>query len=110
MIRVITHIARPEVYETADEIGMLLWQDLPLRGQMARGVRSQATRQAREAVDLLGHHPSVAVWCAHDEPFKKPDAPSATPPLLGQQTPSWNRTVLDRSVRRVLSRTDGSVR
>ena len=108
MIRLISHIARPEVYETADEIGMLLWQDLPLRGQMARGVRNQATRQAREAVDLLGHHPSLAVWCAHDEPFKKPDAPSPTPPLLGQQTPSWNRTVLDRSVRRVLSRTDGS--
>ena len=108
MIRVIAHIARPEVYDTADETGMLLWQDLPLRGQMARGVRNQATRQAREAVDLLGHHPSVAVWCAHDEPFNRPDTPSATPPLLGQQTPSWNRTVLDRSVRRVLSRTDGS--
>ena len=108
MIRVITHIARPEVYQTADEIGMLLWQDLPLRGQMARSVRGQATRQAREAVDLLGHHPSVAVWCAHDEPFKKPDTPAPTPPLLGQQTPSWNRTVLDRSVRRVLTRTDGS--
>ncbi len=108
MIRLITHIARPEVYETADEAGMLLWQDMPLRGQMARGVRAQATRQAREAVDLLGHHPSVALWCAHDEPFKKPDAPAATPPILGQQAPSWNRTVLDRSVRRVLSRTDGS--
>ena len=83
MIRVITHIARPEVYETADEVGMLLWQDLPLRGQMARSVRGQATRQAREAVDLLGHHPSVAVWCAHDEPFKKPDAPAPTPPFVG---------------------------
>ena len=108
MIRVISHIARREVYETADEIGMLVWQDLPLRGQMARGVRPQATRQAREAVDLLGHHPSVAVWCAHDEPFKKSETPSPTPPLIGQQTPSWNRTVLDRSVRRVLNRTDGS--
>lgn len=108
MIRVIAHIARPEVYQTADETGMLLWQDLPLRGRMARGVRNQATRQAREAVDLLGHHPSVAVWCAHDEPFNRSDAPSATPPLLGPQAPSWNRTVLDRSVRRVLSRTDGS--
>lgn len=108
MIRLITHVARPEVYETADETGMLLWQDLPLRGRMARGVRNQATRQAREAVDLLGQHPSVAVWCVHDEPFNKPDTPSATPPLLGQQTPSWNRTILDRSVRRVLNRTDGS--
>ncbi len=108
MIRVISHIARPEVYATADEIGMLIWQDFLLRGQMARGTRSEATRQAREAVDLLGHHPSVAVWCAHDEPFKKSDAPAPTPPLIGQQTPSWNRTVLDRSVRRVFNRTDGS--
>ena len=108
LIRLIAHIARPEVYETADQIGLLLWQDLPLRGQMNRGVRSQATRQAREAVDLLGHHPSLAVWCGHDEPFKRPIVPSVTPPVLGQQAPSWNRAVLDSSVRRVLDRTDGS--
>lgn len=108
LIRVIAHIARPELYAAADEQGMLLWQELPLRGVMARGVRNQATRQAREAVDLLAHHPSLAVWCAHDEPFRRPDVATATPPLMGQQAPSWNREVLDRSVRRVISRTDGS--
>jgi len=107
-IRVIAHIARPELYSAADEAGLLIWQELPIRGVMARGVRSQATRQAREAVDLLGHHPSVAVWCAHDEPFRRPEVPTATPPVLGQQAPSWNRDVLDRSIRRVLTRTDGS--
>lgn len=107
-LRVIAHVARPELYRAADEAGLLIWQDLPLRGVMARGVRGQATRQAREAVDLLGHHPSVAVWCAHDEPFRRPDVPAATPPVLGQQPPSWNRDVLDRSVRRTLTRTDGS--
>jgi beta-mannosidase len=108
LIRVIAHIARPELYEAADEQGLLIWQELPLRGVMARGVRGQATRQAREAVDLLGHHPSIAVWCVHDEPFRRPEAPTATPPVLGQQPPSWNRDVLDRSVRRVITRTDGS--
>ncbi|MEZ5245968.1 MAG: hypothetical protein R2707_12790 [Acidimicrobiales bacterium] len=107
-IRVIAHIARPELYDAADEAGLLIWQELPLRGVMARGVRGQAVRQAREAVDLLAHHPSVAVWCVHDEPFRRPDVPTATPPVLGQQAPSWNRDVLDRSVRRVLTRTDGS--
>jgi beta-mannosidase len=107
-IRVIAHVARPELYQAADRAGLLIWQELPLRGVMARGVRAQATRQAREAVDLLAHHPSVAVWCAHDEPFRRPDVPTATPPVLGQQPPSWNRDVLDRSVRRVLTRTDGS--
>ncbi len=107
-VRLIAHVGRPEFYAAADEAGLLIWQDLPLRGVMARGVRTQATRQAREAVDLLGHHPSVAIWCVHDEPFRRPDVPTATPPVLGQQTPSWNRDVLDRSVRRTLTRTDGS--
>ena len=107
-VRVIAHVARPELYDAADETGLLVWQELPLRGVMARGVRGQANRQAREAVDLLGHHPSVAVWCVHDEPFRRPEFPTATPPVLGQQPPSWNRDVLDRSARRVLTRTDGS--
>jgi len=108
LIRTIAHVAHPALYDTADELGMLIWQDMPIRGRMARSVRGQARRQAREMVDLLGHHPSVALWCAHDEPFKRPPVPTATPPLVGQQRPSWNRTVLDTSVRRVLQRTDGS--
>ena len=108
LIRPVAHIARPELYEAADREGVLIWQDLPLRGVMSRGVRDQARRQAREAVDLLGHHPSLVVWCAHDEPFARPALPSATPPIVGQQRPSWNRAVLDRSLRRVLDRTDGS--
>ena len=31
--------------------------------------------RAREAVDLLGHRPSVAVWCAHDDPFPRKRRP-----------------------------------
>ena len=108
LVRLIAHVARPEVYETADELGMLIWQDLPIRGVMARSVRGQAVRQAREAVDLLGHHPSIAVWCAHDEPRRQPAVRVATRPIVGQQRPSWNRAVLDTSVHRVLQRTDGS--
>lgn len=108
LIRLVAHVAHPAVYETADELGMLIWQEMPIRGVMARGIRGQAVRQAREMVDLIGHHPSVAVWCAHDEPFKRQHAPQATPPVVGQQRPSWNRAVLDTSVRRVLQRTDGS--
>ena len=108
LVRLVAHIARPEVYEAADELGLLIWQDLPIRGVMARGVRGQAVRQAREAVDLLGHHPSIALWCAHDEPRRQPVVRLATPPVVGQQRPSWNRAVLDTSIRRVLQRTDGS--
>ncbi len=66
LLRVHGHISRPELYDAADRLGVLLWQDLPLQGGYA-GVRQQAVRQAREAVDLLGHHPSVALWCGHNE-------------------------------------------
>lgn len=108
LIRLVAHVAHPEVYDAADELGILLWQEMPLRGVMARSVRGQAVRQAREMVDLLSHHPSVVAWCVHDEPFRRPTTPQVTPPLIGQQRPSWNRAVLDTSVRRVLQRTDGS--
>ena len=49
--------------------GLLLWQDMPLQWGYAAAVRKQAARQAREAVDLLGYHPSIAVWCGHNEPI-----------------------------------------
>jgi beta-mannosidase len=116
LLRVHAHISRPETYDAADELGMLVWQDFPLYRGYARTIRKQAIRQAREAVDLLAHHPSVALWCAHDEPFAidgdpVDDPDDATTPaklLAAQQLPSWNRTVLDRSVRRAIDKADGT--
>ena len=108
LVRPVAHIARPELYDAADELGVLVWQDLPVRGLMSRSVADEARRQAREAVDLLGHRPSVAVWCAHDEPFSRMRRPGRTPAVVSRQGPSWNRDVLDRRLCRVLDRCDGS--
>lgn len=119
LMRLHAHVARPETYDAADERGLLLWQDMPLHRGYARGVRRQAVRQAREAVDLLGHHPSVAVWCGHDEPLAVDTPPdvwadaaatrrAATRAMVGQQLPSWNKTVLDASVKRALDKADGT--
>ena len=108
LVRPVAHIARPELYDAADELGVLVWQDLPLRGLMNRSVASEARRQAREAVDLLGHRPSVAVWCAHDQPFSRLRRPGRMPAVVSRQGPSWNRDVLDRLLCRVLGRCDGS--
>ena len=108
LVRPVAHIARPELYDAADELGVLIWQDLPIRGLMSRSVAPEARRQAREAVDLLGHRPSVAVWCAHDEPFSRVRRPAPTPAVVSRQGPSWNRDVLDRRLCRVLDRCDGS--
>ena len=69
LLRIHAHITRPELYDAADEAGLLLWQDLPLQRGYARGIRKQAVQQATAAVDLLGHHPSIAIWCGHNEPM-----------------------------------------
>lgn len=118
LIRVHSHIARPELYDAADEAGMLVWQDLPLQWAYHRGVRQQALRQAREAVDLLAHRPSVAVWCGHSEPLPGGlDAAGRDPGAtrrdqlrrqVGQVLPSWNKNRLDPSIRRALRTTDGT--
>ena len=46
MIRCRGHIAPAALYAAADELGMLVWQDMPLVGGYARAVRRQAVEQA----------------------------------------------------------------
>jgi beta-mannosidase len=119
LLRIHAHITRPELYDAADERGLLLWQDLPLQWGYARGVRKQAVRQADAAVELLGHHPSIAIWCGHNEPMAIENDPAmwgdtkamvrmGVRALAAQQLPTWNKTVLDRSVKRALEHGDGT--
>jgi beta-mannosidase len=118
LLRIHAHVTRPEIYDAADELGMLLWQDMPLHWGYARGIRRQAVRQARAAVDLLGHHPSIALWCGHNEPVPLEGAEMmgsaghrlsvAAKRAARQQLPTWNKTVLDGSVKRALDRADGT--
>jgi beta-mannosidase len=102
-LRVFTHVAPDSLYDAADELGLLLWQDFPMHGGYARGVRKQATRQARTLVDLLGHHPSIFTWCAHDAPLGD-DTPARL--LATAAAPTWGKEVLDRAVARAISRAD----
>jgi beta-mannosidase len=115
LVRVHGHVARPELYEETDRLGVLVWQDMPLQWGYARSVRRQAVQQAREAVDLLGHHPSLVVWCGHNEPFTIDPAPDgalgaglAARFMIRQQLPTWNKSILDRWVKRALETADPS--
>ena len=47
LLRVHAHVTRPELYDAADEAGLLLWQDLPLQWGYARSVRKQAIAPGR---------------------------------------------------------------
>ena len=124
MLRVHGHIAPQTVYDAADELGLLLMQDFPLQGVQRRHVRQAALRQSRQMVDLLGHHPSVISWWAHDEPVAKPADGSVdqvqTLGLAGRarelatrvqravrdQAPTWNRSILDPLVKRSIESAD----
>lgn len=114
LIRLHGHISRPEIYDAADELGLLVWQDFPLQWGYARQIRRQAVRQAQAAVDVLGHHPSIALWCAHNEPFTVESTDfdpanrrkMAVKFLAGQQLPSWNKSILDHWVKRAFEKAD----
>jgi beta-mannosidase len=112
LLRVHAHIARPELYDEADRRGLLVWQDMPLQWGYGR-VRRQAASQSRAAVEMLGHHPSIAVWCGHNEPMavelpagggaRRRDVAKV---IRSQVLPTWNKTGLDRTIRRALERAD----
>ncbi len=114
LLRVHGHISAPALYEAADELGMLLWQDFPLQWSYARDVRKRAVSQANEAVFQLGHHPSILTWCAHNEPSgaaiglqsSEPTWKSAVRYISSQQLPSWNKNILDRWIKRAFEKAD----
>jgi beta-mannosidase len=60
-------------------------------------------------VQVLGHHPSIAVWCGHNEPMgiEVPTARTGRA-FAAQQLPTWNKSILDRSIKRALEDEDGS--
>ncbi|HEY3485665.1 MAG TPA: hypothetical protein VGK49_09785, partial [Ilumatobacteraceae bacterium] len=78
----------------------------------ARSVRRQAVAQARAAVDQLGHHPSIVLWTAHNDPAAvavgvEGDTPrSRLRYIAAHQLPSWNKSVLDRWVKRSFEKAD----
>ena len=113
LVKVIGHVSRPELYDAADGAGLLVWQDLPLHRGYGPTVLRAARRQAVATVDLLGHHPSIALWCAHSTPFASAVSPAGrlgkarlALRVASHYTPSFNRTVLDGTVSRTLTRVD----
>ncbi|WP_026369352.1 glycosyl hydrolase 2 galactose-binding domain-containing protein [Kallotenue papyrolyticum] len=106
LLRIHAHVAHPALYAAADEQGILLWQDFPMQWTYRRTVARHAPRQVAAMLRLLGNHPSVAVWCMHNEPIFITDTADERI-ITGLRVYfsvfvwSWNRDVLDRRLARL---------
>ncbi|HEU5090716.1 MAG TPA: glycoside hydrolase family 2 TIM barrel-domain containing protein, partial [Roseiflexaceae bacterium] len=111
MLRVHAHVEHPLFYEAADAAGVLLWQDFPLQWLYRREVLDEARRQVVEMVELLGNHPSVALWCMHNEPIYAADTKDERF-LTRSRTYasvffwSWNRDVMDTQLKELTLEAD----
>jgi beta-mannosidase len=68
-LRVHAHLERPEFYDAADELGVMIWQDFPLQWGYTDepAFHAEAKRQAIDMIDRYYDHPSIIVWCMHNE-------------------------------------------
>jgi beta-mannosidase len=90
-VRVHAHVAGRLVYDVADELGLMVWQDFPLQWGYSDepAFHAEAERQLLAMLRELGSHPSVVAWCCHNEsPW---DSPWMAEEAGGSYDPAHNR-------------------
>ncbi|MGE5560252.1 MAG: glycosyl hydrolase 2 galactose-binding domain-containing protein [Chloroflexota bacterium] len=113
ILRVHAHVDHPEFYAAADREGVLIWQDFPLQWQYRRSVLPEALRQVKLMVDLLHNHPSIVVWCMHNEPIYIVDTKDESVwrnlrTITTTFVYSHNREVMDAQMKRAVEALDSS--
>lgn len=90
-VRVHAHVNRDELYRACDRAGLMVWQDFALQWsyQETPALHAAAVGQIAEMGEHLYNHPSIVVWCCHNEP-------------------SFNRQTLDPKLARRLRLADPS--
>jgi beta-mannosidase len=69
MIRVFSHLENEYFYQRCDQLGILIWQDLPLQWGYDNQIETieKAAKITEKDVEKLFDHPSVFNWCVHSE-------------------------------------------
>jgi len=69
-VRVHAHINRQEFYDACDKAGILVWQDFPLIWSYEESDEfvQNAVSQIGDMIEQFYNHPSISVWCCHNEP------------------------------------------
>lgn len=113
LLRVHAHVDHPMFYDVADREGILLWQDFPLQWSYKKEILPVAEKQMAEMVRLLYNHPSVGIWCCHNEPIylvdtKDEDFINISKSLASIFVYSWNRDVMDKQLKKTAEDVDPS--
>ena len=90
-VRVHAHVAPAVVYDVADELGLMVWQDFPLQWGYSDepAFHAEAQRQLLAMIRDIGSHPSIVAWCCHNEsPW---DSPWMAEEAGGSYDPTHNR-------------------
>lgn len=111
ILRVHAHVDHPSLYEAADRHGVLLWQDFPLQWFYCKEVLPIARLMIRDMIALLYNHPSICLWCCHNEPIYVVDTKDMTfwtnaKSFWSLFVYSWNRNVLDAELHKAASEAD----
>jgi len=69
IIRLIAHQSSPDFYDLCDEMGMMVWQEMPLQWGYSRTevIRQDIKKVVRETVDQTRSHASVVGWSSWNE-------------------------------------------
>ncbi len=70
IVRVHAHVNRKEFYDECDIQGLLVWQDFALQWTYDNSPEfvSNACNQIKNMVSMHFNHPSISIWCCHNEP------------------------------------------
>ena len=71
-LRLVHYQHPPHVYERADELGLVLWTEIPLNAVMqdSPAFRDNLFQQLRELVRQNHHHAAVAIWGIGNEVYR----------------------------------------
>ena len=69
------HIAGidPRIYELADELGLLVWVEVPSPHSSTERSRANHRAELLRLLPWVGHHPSVAIWSLYNEDWGAED-------------------------------------
>jgi beta-mannosidase len=92
-------------YDRCDELGLMVWQDFPFAcaAYPEEELADEVVAEVRDAVDRVGSHPSLVLWCGNNENFEGWHDWGWQEVLRGR---AWGRGWFEGSIPDVLARLD----